>query len=218
MKPTLCQYFWVVLPVLLSACGQQAIALPTETPIPTVASPAPVPTSTFIPVTDIPTPLPTPLPTLPIIPMITPDAIQVERWKEYEDALARTLLSFLPREEVICEWDILGRSDQKVYVWAVCTNIISSGTSPISGTEIFSSPSIPAVIHLGEDGSVQSVEIPGAGSDYARDISRMFPLDVQEEFNRYHFGRAREMLEHAAWRRTHPEEPPLIVLSATPTP
>ncbi|HET9908893.1 MAG TPA: hypothetical protein VFQ23_19740, partial [Anaerolineales bacterium] len=113
---------------------------------------------------------------------------------------------------------ILGRSDQEVYVWAVCTSIISSGTSPISGTEIFSSPSIPAVIHLGEDGSVQSVEIPGAGSDYARDISQMFPSDVQKEFNRYHFGRAGEMLEHAAWRRTHPDEPPLIVLVSTPKP
>jgi len=212
MKPL----FVVILLVTLSACEKQAVILPTEMPIPTVVSPTPAPTSTFIAIIIVPSP--SPFPTQPIIPMITPDAIQVERWKEYEDALARTLLSFLPREEVICEWDILGRSDQKVYVWAVCTNIISSGTSPISGTEIFSSPSIPAVIHLGEDGSVQSVEIPGAGSYYARDISRMFPPDVQEEFNRYHFGRAREMLEHAAWRRTHPEEPPLIVLSVTPMP
>ncbi len=214
MKPL----FTVILLVTLSACGQQTVALPTETPIPTVVSPTLVPTSTLIPVTDIPTPLPTPLPTLPIIPMITPDAIQVERWKEYEDALARTILSFLPREEVICEWEILGRSGDDLYVWAVCTSIISSGTSPISGTEIFSSSSIPAVIHLREDGSVQSVEIPGAGSFYARDISHMFPPDVQEEIERYHFRGAGEIFEHIKWRRTHPEEPPLIVLSATPIP
>ena len=215
MKPL----FVVILLVTLSACRQQIVALPTETPIPTVVSPTLVPTSTFIPVTDIPTLLPTPLPTLPIIPMITPDAIQVERWKEYEDALARSILSFLPREEVICEWEILGRSDQEVYVWALCTSIISLGTSPISGTETFSSSSIPAVIHLREDGSVQNVEIPGAGSHYARDIRLMFPLDVQEKFENYHFGWAgREIGEHLVWRRTHPEEPPLIVLSATPTP
>jgi hypothetical protein len=69
--------------------------------------------------------------------MITPDPVQVERWKEYQTELAKSLLSFLPPEEVLCEWEILGRSDQKVYVWAVCTSIISSGTSPISGTEIF---------------------------------------------------------------------------------
>src|SRR5688572_22337853 len=205
----------VILLVILSACGQQTVVLPTETPIPTVVSPTPVPTSTLIPVTVTPSPLPT----QPIIPLITPDAIQVERWREYEDALARTILSFLPREEVICEWEILGRSDQEVYVWALCTSIISLGTSPISGTETFSSSSIPAVIHLREDGSVQSVEIPGAGSDYARDISRMFPLDVQEKFENYHFGRAgREIGEHLVWRRTHPEEPPLIVLLANPVP
>jgi hypothetical protein len=206
--------FMVILLVTLSACGKQTVALPTETSIPTVVSPTLVPTSTLIPVNATPSPLPT----QPVIPMITPDAIQVERWKEYEDALARTILSFLPREEVICEWEILGRSEQEVYVWALCTSIISSGTSPISGTEIFSSSSIPAVIHLREDGSVQSVEIPGAGSYYARDIRLMFPPDVQEEFDRYHFGRAGEMSEHLEWRRTHPEEPPLIVLSVTPMP
>ena len=206
--------FTVILLVTLSACGKQTVALPTETPIPTVVSPTPVPTSTLIPVNITPSPLPT----QPIIPIITPDAIQVERWKEYENVLAKSLLSFLPPEEVLCEWEILGRSEQEVYVWAVCTSIISSGTSPISGTEIFSSPSTPAVIHLGEDGSVQSVEIPGAGSFYAPDINRMFPPDVQEEIKRYHFRGAGEIFEHIKWRRTHPEEPPLIVLIATPRP
>lgn len=214
MKSISWRYPWIILLIFLVACSEQTVTLAKETPVPTVDPPTPILTSTLIPVTFIPSPLPRE----PIIPMITPDAIQVERWKEYEDALARTILSFLPPEEVICEWEILGRSEQEVYIWAVCTSIISSGTSPISGTEIFSSSSLPAVIHLREDGSVQSVEIPGAGSDYTRDISQMFPSDVQKEFNRYHFGRAGEMLEHAAWRRTHPEEPPLIVLIATPRP
>jgi hypothetical protein len=219
MKPDRSQMrhlFTVILLVtILSACGQQTVALPTETPAPTVVSATLVPTSTFIPVTVTPSPLPT----QPIIPMITPDAIQVERWREYEDALAKSILSFLPPEEVLCEWEILGRSEQEVYVWALCTSIISSGISPISGTEIFSSSSIPTVIHLREDGAVQSVEIPGAGSFYARDISRMFPPDVQEKFENYHFGRAgAEIGERLVWRRTHPEEPPLIVLIATPRP
>ena len=211
MKPTLRQYFWVVLLVLLVSCGKQTAALPTETPIPTVVSPTPVPTSTFIPVTIIPSPLPT----QPTIPMITPDAIQVKRWKEYENALAMKIRG---REasvgKVLCEWDILGRSDQEVYVWAVCMGTFLVGDI----NPIFPTASVPAVIHLNEDGSVQSVEIPGAGSDYVRDIRRMFPPDVQEEFDRYHFGRAGEMSEHLEWRRTHPEEPPLIVLSATLTP
>jgi hypothetical protein len=212
-KPIPHWYFWIILFAFLAACSPQAVALSAETPIPTVASPTFVPTSAFIPVTIIPSPLPME----PVIPMITPDAIQVERWKEYENALAKSLFSFLPPEEVVCEWEILGRSNQKVYVWAVCTAIISSGTT-IGETEIFSSSSVPAVIHLGEDGTVQSAEIPGAGSFYARDISRMFSPDVQEKFDRYHFGGTAEMGEHLEWRRTHPGEPPLIVLSATPGP
>ncbi len=205
------QYIWIVLLVFLAACEQTV--LPTETSIPTVVSPTPVPTSTLIPVTITPSPLPT----QPSISMITPDAIQVERWKEYEDALARTLLSFLPREEVICEWEILGRSDQEVYVWALCTSIISLGTT-LDGTETFSSSSTPAVIHLREDGSVQSVEKPGSGSKRISNILKMFPPDVQEKFENYHFGGTAEIGERIVWRRTHPEEPPLIVLIATPRP
>ncbi|HKY56106.1 MAG TPA: hypothetical protein VJM08_17450, partial [Anaerolineales bacterium] len=206
---------WIVVIAFLTACGNEAAALPPETSIPTVVSPTFIPTSTFIPITITPSPLPT----QPIIPMITPDAIQVERWKEYEDALAQSLLSFLPPEEVICEWEILGRSEQEVYVWALCTSIISSGTSPISGAEIFSSSSTPAVIHLREDGSVQSVEKPGSGSKRISNILKMFPPDVQEKFENYHFGRAgAEIGERLVWRRKHPDEPPLIVLSATQTP
>jgi hypothetical protein len=115
-KLTLRWCSWVVLLAFLTACGNQAIALPTQTPFPTVVSPTPVPTSALIPVTVTPSPLPT----QPIIPMITPDAIQVKRWKEYENALAKSILSFLPPKEVLCEWEILGRSEQEVYVWATC--------------------------------------------------------------------------------------------------
>jgi hypothetical protein len=176
-------------------------------------SPTSVPTSTLIPVT----PAPSPLPTQPTIAVFTPDPIQVERWKEYQTALAKSFLSYLHPEEVLCEWEILGRSDQEVYLWAVCMSIIPIGITA-EGRDIFSSSSTPAVIHVGEDGAVQSVEIPGAGSDYARDIHRMFPSDVQEKFDQYHSGGAAEMSEHIEWRRTHPEEPPLIVLSATPMP
>ena len=46
----------VILLVTLSACGQQIVALPTETPSPTVVSPTSVPTSTVIPVTLTPIP------------------------------------------------------------------------------------------------------------------------------------------------------------------
>ena len=201
MKPerSSMKLLWIViLLVTLSACGQQAVALPTETPIPRVVSPTSVPTSTFIPVTITPSPLPT----QPIISMITPDSIQVERWKEYQTALAKNIHADLPPEEVLCEWDILGRSGNDVYVWAVCKGKLSSA-------------SLPMVIHLESDGSVLSVEIP---ANWSRDIPRLFPTDVIEKFAHYQAGRAGELIEHIDWRRSHPEEPPLIVLSATPIP
>ena len=192
----------------LAACTPAITPSPKETPIQTVVLP------TLTATVDIPAIItPSPMPTQPTIPVITPDPIQVERWKEYETALAKVLFpsSFIPGE-FLCEWEILGRSDQEVYVWTVCMSIFPVGSAglPYHGE-------MPAVIHIGADGAVQSVEIPGGGSDYARDIRRMFPPDAQERY----FGRLihfQELTDHLRWRRTHPEEPPLIVLSAAPTP
>ena len=172
MKPdrsSMKSLFVVILLVTLSACGKQTIALPTKTSIPTVVSPTLVPTSTFIPVTITPSPLPT----QPVIPMITPDAIQVERWKEYEAALGGIILKDV--ESVLCEWEILGQSDQEIYVWAVCMSIFS-----IESTGLPYHAEMPAVIHIGTNGTVQSVEIPGI--HYGPDIIRMFPPDAQERY------------------------------------
>ncbi len=196
------RYFWMILLVFLTACGGQVGALPADTSVPVVVSPTLLPTFTLIPVTVTPSPLPTES----IIPMITPDPIQVERWMEYQTALAKSFLSYLHPEEVICEWEILGQSDQEIYVWAICTGIIGIGTLED-----------PAVIHIELDGSIQIVEIPGGGTDYASDIREMFPLDAQEKYfgGLIHF---QELMDHLNWRREHSEEPPLIVLSVQPIP
>ncbi len=170
-------------------------------------TPIPMATFTISPPTSTPkmesTPVPaSPMPTQPIILMITPDLIQVERWREYQTALAKSLLSHLPPKEVLCEWEILSQVDHKVYVWAVCKSGIESSSTPV-------------VIHLETDGSILSVEVPEPGlSDYPK----LFPTDVQEKFTYYRYGRAKEMSDHIDWRWTHIDEPPLIVLSATPTP
>jgi hypothetical protein len=76
---------------------------------------------------------------------------------------------------------------------------------------------MPVVIHIQADGSVQSVEIPRGGSNYAADIRRLFPAEAAEKyFDRLiHF---QELTDHLNWRREHPEEPPLIVINPTPTP
>lgn len=136
----------------------------------------------------------------------------MERWKEYENELAKTILPFVHPENVLCEWDILGRSEsgREVYVWALCAGAGPSGIS--------SAASVPALIHLERNGAIHSVEIPGDGTAYAQDIVRMFPAEVRDKFDLYNSGRAGEFEEHIESRRTHPEEPPLIILSATPTP
>ncbi|MFZ5908649.1 MAG: hypothetical protein ACOYYU_01380 [Chloroflexota bacterium] len=198
--------------ITLAACTP--IAEPAETPAqPTLSAlvaavttadaltqaarfPSPPPTVAIV--------TPSPLPTQPVFPVITPDAAQVERWKEYEDALAKTFFSYLPPAEVVCEWVILGRANLEVYVYAYCAGIYSSDPSQAS---------IPAVIHIGIDGSVQSVKIPGAGSDYGPDIRRMFPKDVQDKI----FGQStflQELTDRLRWRRGHPDETPWIIFSS----
>lgn len=183
--------------IVLASCA----LMPTETPTPTVTSTPgpPTPTTTLEVVSTTPPP---PMPVRPTIVVITPDSAQLGRWKEYQGALAESF-SFSQSESALCEWDILGQSNQEVYVWAVCEGL---GGSSVSA---------PAVIHLRADGSIQNVENP---KHWSSDIPRMFPTNIQQKFDYYHFGRANELLAHIAWRRTHPEEPPLIVLSATPTP
>ena len=194
IKPLL----FILTLVVLTSCGQQTVVVPTQTPLPTVVSPTAIPTSTFIPVAMIPTATPT----RPGETLIKPDETQVTRWKEYQTALAKNVLTHLPPEEVLCEWDILGQSGNDVYVWIVCKGNLSSG-------------SLPAIIHLDSEGAVLSVE---RASNWSRDIPRLFPPDVIDKFAHYHSGRAGELIEHIEWRRTHPDEPPLIILLATSTP
>jgi|GEM_PF-1317564 len=204
--------FWVFVIAPLVACGQQTVTSATETSIPTTVLSTVVPTSTLIPITITPSPLPTE----PFVPIITLDANQAGRWREYEDSLARNLLPDLSPEDVLCEWEILGQTDMEMYIWAKCMSVNSIATTS-KGTAIFLSSSTPAVVHLGIDGTIQNVEVPGAGSDYAHDIRELFPLDVQERiFN--DLINYRRLSEHIEKRRMYPEEPPLIVLSSTPTP
>ncbi|MFZ5909345.1 MAG: hypothetical protein ACOYYU_04955 [Chloroflexota bacterium] len=154
---------------------------------------------------------PSPLPTQPVFPVITPDAAQVERWKEYEDVLARTMFpsSFIPGE-FLCEWEILGRTEREVYVWAVCMSVF-----PVIGNNLPYHAEMPIVIFTEEEGAIHHVERPGGGTSYASDIRRMFPPEAQERY----FDKLipfQELTDHLRWRREHPEEPPLIVLSTTP--
>ena len=155
---------------------------------------------------------PSPMPATPPFSAITPNVIQVERSKEYQTALAESLLPALSPEQVLCEWDILGQSGQLEYVWAVCQGVSSDTIVN------FPTFSIPAVIHLEADGSPKNVEFPNALMYHNGDIQKMFPMDLKEIFAYHDFGGAKKMLDRIKWRREHPEIPPLIVLLATPAP
>jgi len=160
--------------------------------------------------------LTTPLPPTPsTFPIITPDATQVAHWKEYQTELAKCILwylcSYSHPENALCEWAVLGRSGQDVYVWAQCRSSDASGAEP-------------AVIHLKIDGTIQTVEVPRYVT-WDSDIQRMFPAELQEKINTYtngyfhsRSGRVDELGRHLVWREEHPDQPPLIVLSATPAP
>lgn len=211
-KSTFRRILGLTLFSVLAACGTYNTTTPTEASFSTAAVSTPT----------IPSPTMTlsPVPTRLIVPIVTPDEIQVARWKEYEEALAKAFFNYIPSEEVVCEWEILGQSEQEVYVYAYCATIYSSG---------FSQGDIPAVIHIRADGSVIDAEIPGAGSSYASDIRRMFPPEAQERIfvqPSEYFGTDAywgdiERSDRLRWRRGHPDDPPWIILKAllaTPTP
>ena len=198
---------------LIVACREKTTLSPSETPVSKTVSPTPGPTSTPILVTVTPSPLPT----KPTIPVIAPNANQIEHWMAYEDALAKAFFkSSLQPKEVVCEWEILGQTEQEVYVDAHCAGIYSA--NPYRAT-------IPAVIYLGMDGEVINAEIPGSRSSYNADIRAMFPSNVQEKifiqpvdyYGSDAYWRAIERADRLRWRRGHPDEPPWIVISTLHT-
>ena len=201
-----------ILWMSLSACGV-SIPTPTATLIP--ASPTPVPptaspTTILLPIFVTPSAQPT----QPVIPVtITPNPAQMERWKKYEEAMAKAMFrtTFIPGE-FLCEWEILGQVDREVYIYAVCMSI-----SSIESTGLPFHAEMPLTVHLEADEAIQRVEIPGGGSNYASDIREMFPPYARDRY----FNRLisfQTLTDHLKWRRTHPEEPPLIVFSSIPTP
>jgi hypothetical protein len=199
----------VFMAAQLGACGT-AIPVPTATEgaavAPSFLSSTPPTTSSSILTNTL-------SPQVKVQFAITPNFDQLSRWREYERALASKLLFLHPPGDVICEWEFLGQSGQEEYVWAFCL-----GLPPVGMDEKYApGASIPAVIHLEQNGSIQSVELPrDGGLSYAEGIRKIFPKDVQERI----FGRLvniDEMIAHARLRRKSPA-PPLIVLLSTPQP
>ena len=95
-------------------------------------------------------------------------------------------------------------------MWAICFAPLASDTRP-------------AVIHLETDGAIQKLEVPFHGSAWESAIQKLFPADIQDKIEEYidaassNSGRAEELRIHLLYRLTHPDVPPLIVLSAMST-
>ena len=219
----------VLLIIILTSCASIAEPASIKTPVPTDTFTL-VPTSTFtltpislftatpILVTETPPP-PTALPTqithtaLPptqewTYAVITPESAELERWREYEEALGNAIYERVPRDDIICEWLIMGRAKREVYVWAACSGIRPYDSKLTTFTQC-------AVVYLGADGEVQSIgtteNTPGSPAENRR---KLFPPGIYE---RCVHTPADSMMEHLESRRENPELP-LIVLDATPTP
>lgn len=224
MKLHVCLFLCLIFLFGITACAvgtgtgfELAPATPVVSPQENITFTPVPPTSTFSPTfTSIPGPTftPSPMPTQFPFPNITPNAEQLSKWREYEDALAARLLSrdYLLGGKIICEWKLLGAEPGKLFAWARCTQ-----TTPIDESEFYSSSDVPVVILIDESNNVLEILKPGAGSLYAKDIREFFPPDVQERIFSHQIDFSR-MSEHLDYRRDHPEESPLIVKDMTPSP
>jgi hypothetical protein len=205
---------------------------PEEPPLVVLSA---MPTPEFTPITH------TVMPTQAFVPVMTPDAYQVEHWQEYQTELAKALFVYNPEfpqwsygsdvsKDAICEWDILGWSDQEMYLWVAC--ISANGLSLRTN---------PAVVYLELDDSIQKVNVPNVEVNHRDQTEtydlQLFPIGIQEKLCLYYFygfvpqcheitpayipsfdlRREGVFLSHLKYRKTHPEEPPLIALSVLPT-
>ena len=169
-------------------------ALPYSTPRSSAARPA---TST-----------PATSPTLLTSPSPSPAQTGKPRWQAYQQALASAFLTGSQgRIAGLCEWEMLGKRKDQVYLWAMC----QAADQPQG-----QAASAPAVVNLNDQGAITSVELPRDREHYAPDVRDMFPDNIQEAIFA-HDVPTEVMWEHIQERQKQPE-PPLIAISKTPLP
>ena len=100
---------------------------------------------------------------------------------------------------VLCEWEVYGQRDAKVYLWTLC-----EADEAHNGTGVSS----PAVLYLGQSGEIEGVESSGDGTFYGLDVQRLFPPDAQERIFAHDFD-VKVAERNIALRRQDPSIPPL---------
>lgn len=132
------------------------------------------------------TPSPTRTQAAPTTTPTVPEVVPV--WSPVEVALSSSILR---TPDGKCEWEVLGWLKQKVYVWALC----QAGPGPGS-----TAASVPAVLWVRQDQSIQNVEIPGNGTNYGVSIRKLFPPAVQDKIFTHSFDvEAAEKRLQARW-------------------
>jgi hypothetical protein len=79
--------------------------------------------------------------------------------------------------EMLCAYRPLGQSGTRVFVWAVCTELLSIDNHLVNGSGM----SLPAAFQIEVNGGrprVVTAEIPEDGSGYGPSIRRIFPPDT----------------------------------------
>ncbi len=142
-------------------------------------------------------------PTISPEPSIVPTITSVPRWRIYEIALSKATLH---KEDGLCEWLILGKSANEVYVLTEC-----NARGPVR-TGVYG----PVVIYLAQNGEIDRTVIPRDGTYYNSDIRSLFPSSVWDQI--FHFSLDGDQAEKHIDERMTSNGPPLIALSGTPLP
>ena len=136
-------------------------------------------------------------------PPITSKNSALPRWKVYETALSKAILH---KDDGLCEWEILGKSDNEVYVYTKC-----KARGPI-GTSVY----FPGVIHLTGDDEIEAIVLPRDGNEFNNDIRSLFPSYLQDRIFNFRFDDP--LAENHIDERLISNGPPLIAISGTPLP
>lgn len=134
---------------------------------------------------------------IPPLPIVTREDVDAPAWRQVESAISDALLG---TGEGKCEWEVWGWLKQERFIWAFCQE----------GPELnATAASMPLVVRLASDGSVETIHYPQEGTDYTFNVKGLFPPAVQEkifanEFDLY------TAVSHLETRWNYPSMPPAI--------